>query len=164
MRLPPDWAWPDGASMTPVIPQHTKVAERTHRHRPASVNRPPVPLKTLFEALAKGQRQPLRWTSKFPDPEGRESATPFSCGHVMSLPRDMEHQAVAPYHTYFEFFMDSLECVTRPPRARTEIKSGSSRSLNTWHVSQAVSTRRRSSISRSSISRRSNSSCVELSS
>ena len=43
--------------------------------------------------------------------------------------------------TRTDVLVDSLECVTRPPRARTEIKSGSSRSLNSWHVSQAVSTR-----------------------
>ena len=46
-------------------------------------------------------------------------------------------------HTYFELLVDSLEYMTRPPRARTEIKSGSSRSLKSWHVSQFVSTSRR---------------------
>src|ERR1700724_3834635 len=53
------------------------------------------------------------------------------------------------YHALDFEFVESVECVTRPPRARTEIKSGSSRSLNPWQVSQDVSTSQRSSMLRS---------------
>jgi hypothetical protein len=47
---------PHGPSMSSAIPEHTKVAERTHRHRPASVNRRPARLKTLFEVVRNRTR------------------------------------------------------------------------------------------------------------
>lgn len=48
---------PSGASsamLVITVPGNSaahEVAERTHRHRPASVNRPPAPLKTIFEVV-----------------------------------------------------------------------------------------------------------------
>jgi hypothetical protein len=35
---------------------------------------------SLRSASGKGNRSRPSWTSRFPDPEGRESATPFPCG------------------------------------------------------------------------------------
>src|ERR1700693_1729844 len=37
------------------------------------------------ETLHKWQPLPSSWTSRFPDPEGRESATPFPCWHCVYL-------------------------------------------------------------------------------
>lgn len=54
--------------------------------------------------------------------------------------------------------------VTRPPRARTETKSGSSHCLRSSRASHALSAKRNSSTPRNSHSRRSNSFCVVASS
>ena len=41
---------------------------------------------------ARGNRCRPRWTSRFPDPEGRESATPFPCWRATSVLRETAHQ------------------------------------------------------------------------
>src|ERR1700681_4929518 len=46
-------------------------------------------LKAISSLLARPS-----WTLGFPNPKGRESATPFPRGCVTSLLRDMAHQAV----------------------------------------------------------------------
>jgi hypothetical protein len=47
--------------------------------------------------FAKGNRCRFKWTSRSPDPEGGESATPFPCWRATFLLPDMTHQAV-PRH------------------------------------------------------------------
>jgi hypothetical protein len=83
---------------------------------------------------ANGNRNRPRWTSRFPDPEGRESATPFPCWRATSVLQETSHQ---PAICHFAKEIDARN-VLRADRKmqydRMDFKSSLSRVLsnNGW--------------------------------